>query len=94
MVERKGAELLLTWQKPDSLKEDLSYTVYYSLRDTLDTASARNILITGIRDTSVYLPVDTLREQGFLFSVSASSRYHIESLPSRETYYYLSRYPK
>ena len=93
-VERKGAELLLTWQKPDSLKEDLSYTVYYSLRDTLDTASARNILITGIRDTSVYLPVDTLREQGFLFSVSASSRYHIESLPSRETYYYLSRYPK
>lgn len=93
-VERKGAELLLTWQKPDSAKADLNYTVYYSLHDSIDTSSARNILITGIRDTSVYLPIDTLKEQGFLFSVSASSRYHIESLPSRETYYYLSRYPK
>lgn len=93
-VEREGAELKITWNSPDSAKVDLRYTLYYSLGDSIDTTSARNILMTGIRDTAVYLPVDTLREQGFLFSVSSSSRYHIESAPSPETYYYLSRYPK
>lgn len=95
LVERQGNELKLSWQKPDAAKEEtLTYTVYYSLTDSIDSSLAKDILITGIRDTSVYLPVDPSAERGYTFSVSSSSRYHIESPLSRETYYYFSNYPK
>ena len=93
-VEKEGSELKLSWRKPDSEKEVLTYTVYYSLTDSIDPASARSILMTGIRDTSIYLPIDTASERGYIFSVSSSTRYHIESALSKETYYYLSKYPK
>ena len=93
-VDREGDELKLSWQKPSEEKEDLTYTVYYSLTDSIDTASAKYMLATGIRDTVLYLPVGPNEERGYSFSVSASTRYHIESLPSPETYYYLSRFPK
>lgn len=93
-VERTGAELKLSWQRPAGAEGDLTYTVYYATADTIPYDAARSLLITGIRDTAVYLPVDTARERGFLFSVSASDRYHLESKPSPETYYYLSRYLK
>ncbi len=93
-VERDGDELRLSWQKPAEEKEDLTYTVYYSLSDTIDTAFARSMLATGVRDTVLYLPVRANEERGYCFSVSASTRYHIEGTPSSETYYYLSRFPK
>ena len=37
---------------------------------------------------------EELKEQGYTFSVSASTRYHVESAPSPSTYYYLSNYMK
>ena len=40
-VDREGDELKLSWQKPSEEKEDLTYTVYYSLTDSIDTASAK-----------------------------------------------------
>ena len=54
--EKEEDELKLSWQKPDSVKDVLTYTVYYSLTDSINPTSARNILMTGIRDTSIYLP--------------------------------------
>lgn len=94
-VERMdNNELKLSWQKPVSEKEELTYTVYYSLSDTLDTNRSRNMLATGLRSTELYLPVPPGAEQIYTFSVSASTRYHIESAPSRETFYYLSKHPK
>jgi len=93
-VERTGDELKLSWQKPATEKEDLTYTVYYSLTDSIDTASAKSMLATGIRDTVLYLPVGPNEERGYSFCVSASTRYHIEGQPSPETYYYLSKFPK
>ncbi len=93
-VEREGDELRLSWQKPAEEKEDLTYTVYYSLSDTIDTAIARSMLATGVRDTVLYLPVKANEERGYSFSVSASTRYHIEGVPSPATYYYLSRFRK
>lgn len=93
-VERMEDELKLSWSKPASEKQDLVYTVYYSLGDSIDTSSAQNLLATGVRDTVIYLPVSPKAERGYLFQVTASSRYHIESNPSQETYYYLSKYVK
>lgn len=93
-VERINGELKLSWEKPATETETLTYTVYYSLTDSIDTASPKQILATGVRGTELYLPVSSTGEQGYLFSVSASSRYRMESECSPETYYYLSDYLK
>lgn len=93
-VEYREGELKLSWDKPAGEAQDLTYTVYYSTADTIDTDNPRHILATLVHGTELYLPITNDRERGFLFSVTASTRYHIESRPSRETYYYLSRYPK
>lgn len=93
VVERDGNELRLSWQKPVDETRDLTYTVYYSLTDSIDTLSARSILATNIHGTELYLPVKE-RERGFLFQVTASTRYHVESALSKETYYYFSEYEK
>ena len=93
-VNREGDELHLTWDKPAEEQETLTYTVYYALNDSIDSNSARHVLATLIHGETLYLPVDTLREQGYTFSVSASTRYHVESAPSPSTYYYLSKYVK
>ncbi|MBR2497597.1 MAG: family 10 glycosylhydrolase [Parabacteroides sp.] len=93
-VERIGTDLKIQWQKPVSENKELTYTVYYSLTDSIQIDNAKHILMTGIRDTAVYLPVDTTMEQGFLFSVSSSTRFHIESKPTKEIFYYSSKYVK
>lgn len=93
-VERINDELKLSWQKPEGENQALTYTVYYSLTDSINISTPKDMLATGIHDTELYLPVDAVSERGFTFSVSASSRYHIESIPSKETFYYLSKFPK
>lgn len=93
-VERLENELRLSWQRPASEKQDLTYTIYYSQTDSLDTSLAKSILATNIHGNELFLPVDSVSERGYIFSVSASSRYRIESTPSPETYYYLSKYVK
>ncbi|MDD2436271.1 MAG: family 10 glycosylhydrolase [Massilibacteroides sp.] len=93
-VERKDGELILSWKRPEDDSTISYYTVYSSLSDTLDMNKAKSILATGLRDTVLYLPINDVKEQEFIFSVSASNRYRIESLPSRETYYYYSDYIK
>lgn len=93
-VERLDDELHLTWQKPVSEKQDLTYTVYYSLTDSIDTASAKSILATNIYGNELFLPIDVESERGYTFSVTASTRYRIESESSPDTYYYLSKFIK
>lgn len=93
-VERIDDELKLSWEKPASETEMLTYTVYYSLSDSIDTTSPKQILATGVHGTELYLPVSSAVERGYLFRVSASSRYRMESEPSPETYYYFCDYIK
>lgn len=91
-VERIDNELKLSWNKPE--EEELTYTVYYSMSDSIDTRSAKQILATGVRGNQLYLPVNVTNEQIFSFSVTASTRYRVESEPSRETLYYWSEFVK
>ncbi|MDH6311907.1 uncharacterized lipoprotein YddW (UPF0748 family) [Parabacteroides sp. PFB2-10] len=93
-VERKENQLRLYWEKPENEPEALTYTLYYSLTDSLDTNKAQHILSTGIYGTEVFLPIDPAIERGYLFRVSASTRYHIEGKPSKETYYFQTEYVK
>ncbi|MDL2255940.1 family 10 glycosylhydrolase [Parabacteroides sp. OttesenSCG-928-G06] len=93
-VERKEKQLRIHWQQPEGEEDELTYTLYYSLTDTLDRNNAMHILATGIRSTEVYLPIDPEVERGYLFQVTASTRFHIESPPSPETYYFQSAFLK
>lgn len=93
-AERVGNELKLSWSKPGSVQANLSYTIYFSHTGSLDTGSAKCILATNLHETEYTVPLEPGAEQGYLFSVSASSRYRIESPLSPETYYYQSEYLK
>jgi hypothetical protein len=92
-VAREGNRLKLSWNPPPA-DNDCTYTVYYSLVDSMDTGRAQSILATGLRRNELSLPVLDATERGYLFSVTASNRYRIESIPSYETYYYYSEYEK
>lgn len=93
-IKREGNELVISWEKPANESQDLTYTIYYSRSGSVNTNKVRNMLATGLHDTAVYLTIDPEKEQEFSFCITASSRYHIESKPSRETYYYSSQFLK
>jgi uncharacterized lipoprotein YddW (UPF0748 family) len=95
IVAREQDRLKLSWKDPSRAEQNAhTYTVYYSLTDSIHAGQAQSILATGLRTTELYLPIDRDKETGYLFFVTASDCYHIESRPSHEIYYYLSGYEK
>lgn len=93
-VEKIGKELKISWKKPENINQPLTYTLYYSKTGTVSINRAQNILATNLRATEVFITIDPDKEEEFSFRVTASNRYHIESKPSSEVYYYLSKYSK
>jgi len=93
LVEKEGDQLKLSWKKTAE-EANHTYTIYYAPTDSVRTDLPQHILATGIRGTTFYLPVDTTTEMGLSFCITTSNRYHIESQPSRETYYYLTPHIK
>ena len=92
VVTRENNSLKLSWTAHS--EEDYVYTVYYAQSNSVDTNKAHSILATGIRDTEIYLPIDISTEQEYIFCVTASNRYRVESRISHETYYYLTEFEK
>lgn len=88
-VEREGDELKLSWDAPADSTEPLTYTVYYSYTDSVNTEASAAILATGVRGCEMYI-TPPQSEMIFSFTVTASSRYHIESPAAPETFYYHS----
>jgi uncharacterized lipoprotein YddW (UPF0748 family) len=94
-VKRINDMLHITWNMPLPTNSDadyMQYTVYCSRTDEVDTNLAQNILATGLQDKELFIYIDTYETFGLLFRVTASNRYHIESRPSSEFYYYLDNY--
>ena len=87
-------ELKISWSKPAGETQEVTYSLYYTRKKRIDATSAQCLLATGIRDTVIYLPMPTDAEQGYLFQLSASNRFHVEGELSHETYYYWSKYEK
>ncbi|MDR1160962.1 MAG: hypothetical protein LBK45_01360, partial [Tannerellaceae bacterium] len=94
IVEKIGNELKISWEMPVNITQPLTYTLYYSKSGSVNINRAQNILATGLRSTEVFIAIEPDKEQEFSFRVTASNRYHIESRPSGEAYYYLSDYSK
>lgn len=100
-VERIGGELKLSWKSNNQwsnsekdLSKNQTYTLYYAMGDSIDLNSGLSILATGIRDTCLYLQIDTVHEQIYSFQLSTLTRFRIESDPSETTLYYQSKFIK
>ncbi len=94
LIERKGSQLKISWKCRPNDSQPLTYTIYYSRGNSVNTNKAENILVTGLRENEAYLNVNSDKEQEFAFRISSSNRYHIESTPTKDIYYYYSQYSK
>jgi uncharacterized lipoprotein YddW (UPF0748 family) len=77
-VNEQG-KLCLSWQPADK-SEEQSYTVYRANEEDVDVNNPENILATGIRGNQVVLDM-AYGEFGLYYSVTASDRFHNESVP-------------
>lgn len=78
-------KLCIKWQASDS-DEEQSYTVYCSLTEDVDASNPQNVLATGVRSNSIELDMRT-GDFGLYYSVSASDRYHNESVTCFPAYF-------
>ncbi len=79
LYKDKEGNLHLKWDAPDST-EDFTYTVYVSKVDDIDVNNASEILATGLRSNNFSFAYSN-GEFGMYYSVTASDRYHNESVP-------------
>ncbi|MDR2496508.1 MAG: family 10 glycosylhydrolase [Tannerellaceae bacterium] len=94
-VSVEGNQIRLAWEvSASSQAEPASFTVYASPGPWVDTENPVNILATGLRRQEARFDISTDIEQGYTFRITASDRYHIESSPSKDVYYYISPYIK
>lgn len=70
--------LNIKWDAPND-SEGFTYTVYVSATEDVDRDNPTNILATGLRDNSYSFLVSE-GEFGFYYTVTASDRYHNESV--------------
>lgn len=82
--------LCIKWDAPEN-SEDFTYTIYFSPTENTNTNDAPNILSTGLRSNNIHLSIGE-GEFGFYYSVSASDRYHNESMPCFPAYFSHSKY--
>lgn len=80
--------ITIEWQ-PSDPDEQQTYTLYESETEDFDTDNPRSIIMTGIRGNKLYLNTPD-SEKGVYFSITASDRFHNESVPCFPVYFILS----
>jgi uncharacterized lipoprotein YddW (UPF0748 family) len=73
-----NGELNIRWDAPDE-EEDYIYNIYVSDTEDIDTNNVGNILAAGLRTNSYSFPVRE-GDFGYYYTVTASDRYHNESV--------------
>lgn len=89
VFRNEHGKLCLRW-KPYANDELQTYTIYCSLVEDIDVNDPENILATGVRGNYVELNM-TEGDFGLYYSVSASDRYHNESVPCFPAYFVHSK---
>lgn len=79
----------LEWESSNP-SEGQVYTVYESSTEDFDIKNVKSIVATGIRGNKIQLQTPDI-EEGIYYSVTASDRFHNESVPCFPVYYVLSR---
>lgn len=82
----------MEWESPDT-SEGMTYNVYFSDREDVDITDAKNILAAGLRNNRYSFEASE-GEFGFYYSVTASDRYHNESVPCFPAYFVHTSYEK
>ncbi len=72
-------KLQIKWEPPGN-PEDYTYTVYISNENIPDIQNPVNIFTTNLRNTSLEIEIEQ-GEYGKYYSVTASNRFHNESVP-------------
>lgn len=92
VYRNEQGKLCMRWN-PYNDAEVQTYTIYCSTEDFIDADEPQNILLTGIRDNYIELDMEE-GEFGLYYSVSASDRFHNESVPCVPAYFVHSAYAK
>ena len=79
----------IEWQSSNP-SEGQVYTVYESSSDNFDVNNVKSIIASGVRGNKIQLHTPDI-EAGVYYSVTASDRFHNESVPCFPVYYILSR---
>lgn len=77
IYKSEGDTLNVVWNAPNH-NEELTYTIYATSADSVDTNNGEHILATGIRGTSYSFPM-AIGDYGVYYTLTASNRYHNES---------------
>jgi len=81
----KSGELNIKWDAPVK-NGDYTYNIYVSGKEPIDTDNSGNILATGLRTNSYSFPVRE-GDFGYYYTVTASDRYHNESVVCFPAYF-------
>jgi uncharacterized lipoprotein YddW (UPF0748 family) len=84
--------LRLEWESPNHM-EDMTYNVYFSNSESIDRNNSATMLASGVRSNHYSFEINE-GEFGFYYSVTASDRYHNESVPCFAAYYVHTSYEK
>lgn len=87
-VYRENGVVHIQWDAPDD-SERFTFTVYVSDDDNVNTSDSYNIIETGLHSTSFSFSAPT-GEFGVYYSITASDRYHNESVPCVSAYFTFS----
>ena len=79
--------VVIEWEPND--EEELTYTLYESSNNTININEPQSIIMNGIHSNKIYLKTDDV-EEGIYYSVTASDRFHNESIPTNPAYFILS----
>lgn len=80
--------VVIEWQSTDP-NEEQTYTVYESDSEDFDINNVRSIITTRIRANKLYIDTPDI-ERGVYYAITASDRYHNESVPSFPVFFVLS----
>lgn len=79
----------IEWQPADT-SELQTYTIYETATENCNTSDVRSIVMRGVHGTKVRLTTEDA-ERGVYYTVTASDRYHNESVPCFPVFYILSK---
>lgn len=79
----------IEWESSNVL-EGQTYTIYESSSEDFDIKNVKSIVASGIRANKIQLKTPDV-EKGVYYSVTASDRFHNESVPCFPVYYILSK---
>jgi uncharacterized lipoprotein YddW (UPF0748 family) len=93
---REGDHLLLSWgNNTESNDEKIFYSIYRSDQYPVDTENAANLVAARISENQSYIYIDNMeKESGYYYVITASDRYHNESIASKAVFFCTGAFEK